>query len=768
MGRQDNNKKIKLSKLFIIVIILFFLAGAGMATGLVAVSIKDMPAWNKKPLVPVSATRIYDKNNDLITRVGVKNRIPVNIDKVPGVVQDAFMAAEDHRFYEHHGISFKSITRAAWNDIMNQDIVEGGSTITQQLVKLAYLTPKQTFKRKIQEMLLSFKVERNFSKQEILQMYLNKIYLGEGAYGIQAAAKTYFNKDIEQINTLNEAATLAALPKAPSTYSPFQNYETAKLRRNLILNNMAEYGFASPEEVAKVKEQEIFLQKGKSKENDYPYSYFMDYVVHKLINTYGDEKVFKEGLNVYTTLNPEIQKITEAALSNADNYPYSREGENGVLQPQGAMVILDPSDGTIEALVGGREHSHKRGLNRATRPRQPGSAFKPIIAYGPAIELRGMGPASVIDDAPVNYPKYNNYAPHNYDYKYRGLITMRTALTRSVNVAAVKLLMEHVGISNAINFADKLGIDLNAVNHGPSMALGGLHKGVTPVQLAAAYAAFANQGLYNEPTAITKVETSNGQVLEKYQPAPFQVMKPTTAFLITDMLKSVVTSGTGTGANIGRPMAGKTGTTDESKDIWFSGYTPDYVGTIWIGHDSPTQMPRAYGGTYPARIWHKVMSQVHENIDEYHDFYKPSNIVRVTVDSKSGLLPGPNTPEEHMVNDYFVRKNIPTKIDNVHKLVEICPESGKKATEYCPNPITKVMLKLPYKVPDKVQDSDLRVPTKMCELHDPDNWTLMPDKEEVPESEEEKSDSQEDNNKTKPEETDSQKTEKNNDETSEE
>ncbi len=742
MAPKNKKRKIKWSRLLILSVLLVFLIGAGGATGLLAVSVRDMPAFDPGNLMSPNATRIYDKDDNLITKIGVENRITVSINDVPDVVTDAFLAAEDHNFYNHNGIYLKGMLRAAWSDILHGEIVEGGSTITQQLVKLSFLSPEKKFKRKIQEVLLSFKLERRYSKNEILGMYLNKIYMGEGAYGVQAAAQTYFNKDISDINSLNEAATLAALPKAPSAYSPFDNPEAAKSRRNLILDNMARYGLADQAEVEKVKQEEIPLHQDGPNQSRYPYPYFVDYVINSLVAEYGNEQVFKSGLEVYTSLDTEIQSSAQKAMANPDNFPSSEKDANGLIQPQGAIVVMDPSNGHIRAIVGGREHSHKRGLNRATRPRQPGSTFKPIIAYGPAIEQQGMAPASVIDDVPI---KYGSYSPHNYDGRYRGLITMRTALTYSVNIPAVKTLYEHVGITNAIRFAGKLGIDLKAKNHGPAMALGGLYHGVTPIQMAGAYAAFANQGLYNEPVAIRRVESPDGVVLEADEMSPVQAMKPSTAYMITDMLQSVVRSGTGTRANFdpGRSIAGKTGTTDDAKDIYWGGYTPHLVGMVWMGYDEPQRMSRAYGGLYPAKVWREVMVKAHEDLPKT-EFPMPSNIVRATVDSKSGLLPGPNTPDEHMITDIFARGTVPTKYDNVHQLVEVCPESGKLPTEYCPNHgITRVMLKLPYTVSDKVEDSDLRVPRELCDVHGPDNWPFPGNNENSPEQPDKENDRQE-------------------------
>ncbi|MCG8400746.1 MAG: penicillin-binding protein 1A, partial [Firmicutes bacterium] len=383
-----------------------------------------------------------------------------------------------------------------------------------------------------------------------------------------------------------------------------------------------------------------------------------------------------------------------------------------ILQPQSAMVVLNPEDGGIRALVGGREHTQMRALNRATMsPRQPGSSIKPILCYAPAIEFRGMGPASIVDDVPV---KYGNYSPKNFDGKFKGLITMRTALTSSVNIAAVKLLMDQVSMPEAIKFASRMELNFQAL--GPAMALGS--QEVTPLQLAGAYGAFANHGIYNKPHAIIKVEDREGTVLYEAKPSPRQAMQETTAYLVTSMLQSVVQSGTGTNARLNpRPVAGKTGTTDKGRDIWFAGYTADLVGVVWIGYDQPTRMPHSYGGMYPAKIWREVMSNAHEGLP-VNKFNRPPGLVSGTVDSKSGLLPGPNTPPEHLVTDLFVAGTVPAEMDNVHVLTEVCATSGLLPNEYCPDRITRVMLKLPYSVPAEVADYQQRVPTKMCDQHD--------------------------------------------------
>lgn len=700
------------------------LLSAGAALGLVIVSVKDLPEFNEANLIPATSTQVFDRDDHLVNQIGLENRVQVSINDLPDHVKYAFLAAEDHYFYEHHGFRIQAIARAALNDALhflgvNRNF-QGGSTITQQLVKLSFLSPERTLKRKIQEVILSFQLERRYSKDEILEMYLNRIYLGEGAYGVQAAAQTYFGKDAGDL-TVGEAALLAGLTKSPNYNSPYQNPEVALSARNQVLSGMREYNYIDEQTYQQGLSEKINLNHdGQSATKQYRYPYFMDYITEQLVDKFGEEAVFKGGLKVYTTLDPDIQSFAEKAMANPANFPSSQKNKEGLLQPQGALVIIDPTNGEIRALVGGREHTHMRALNRATMsPRQPGSAIKPVLVYGPAVDLLGMGPATVIDDAPVKYPRYQNYTPHNYDGTYRGLITMRTAITWSVNIPAVKLFTDYLHMNDALKFASKM--DLNFKLTGPAMALGS--QEVTPLQLAAAYSAFANHGVYNTPVAIRRVEDSTGKILFENEQAPRRVMKETTAYLITDMLRSVVTSGTGTRASIPNwPVAGKTGTTDDLKDIWFAGYTPELVGVVWIGYDTPAKMPYSYGGIYPARIWREVMQQAHRDMKP-RSFAKPPGIVTATVDSKSGLLPGPNTPPEHMVTDIFAAGTVPSETDNVHVLTEVCATTGKLPNQYCPDRITRVMLKLPYTVPSYVADYNLRVPTEVCDVHGPETIT---------------------------------------------
>ena len=719
MPERKKKRKLNWLRLFILLVALGVFLGGGAAFGLVVVSLKDLPTWDPKVMQPNNATLIYDANGNLLTEIGLEHRIPVDIKDVPADVKKAFLAAEDHRFYQHYGLDFRALARAVWANVTGGFGEQGGSTITQQLAKNVFLSEDKRLQRKIQEAFLAIQIERHYTKEEILGMYLNWVYFGEGAHGIESASRVYFGKSAADLE-LHEAALLAGLLKAPSALS--QNPEAAANRRNTILDLMYSYEFISEEQLVEAKAQPVELGvraagAGRNSNSRYPYPHFVDYVIDTLVDRYGEVRVFKEGLRVYTTIDPKIQQAAEEALANESNYPLTVRDDRGVLQPQAAMVVLDPSNGHIKALVGGREHTQQRGWNRATRERrQPGSAFKPIIAYGPAIEYLGMGPASVFDDVPIEYP---NWTPKNYGGGHRGLLTMRTALADSVNIPAVKAL-EAVSASRGVDFAKKLGIStLEPDRHNLAIALGGLTHGVTPLEMAAAYGAFANGGIYIEPTAITRVENMRGDLLEEHIPVKTQAMKATTAYLITDMLRTAVTSGTGTRANLGdRPVAGKTGTTDNETNTWFCGYTPDLVGVVWMGYDDQRKsLPRgSAGGVYPAQIWRQVMSKALAGVPP-RAFPQPAGIVTATVDSKSGFLPGPLTPAAHQVTDKFVRGTVPTKVDDAHVLVEICPTSGLLAGPYCPDRITKVMVDLGYTVPESVGDYHIRVPKETCDVH---------------------------------------------------
>ncbi|RDV82305.1 transglycosylase domain-containing protein [Ammonifex thiophilus] len=584
---------------------LFILLGMGWGGYEVYAAIRDLPPWQIDSVPLVAPSTLYAADGTPFASLGRGTFIPVTEKEIPLVVKQAFVAAEDNRFYQHHGIDIWGILRAAWYDLLNRKIVQGGSTITQQLAKNAFLTPSRTFKRKIQEVFLAIQLERHYTKDEILTFYLNRIYFGEGAWGIGAAAKTYFDKKVEDL-TPAEAAMLAGLVRAPSYYDPFRNPEGALARRNTVLQQMEECGFLTPEQVAKAKAEPLGLKRGLIYKPKCPYPDFVDYVIATVGERFGESALFRGGLKIYTTLDIRAQRAAEAAVRNNAFYPTTVRDSQGLLQPQAAVVLLDPNTGAIRAMVGGREHVVSRQFNRAYQAyRQPGSAIKPILDYAPAIEYLGMSPSSVVVDEPV---RFGSYEPRNYDGRYRGPITLQDALAYSVNVVAVKLL-HMVGLERAAAFADKLGIKVDPTKDGLAAALGGLYHGVSPLQMAAAYAAFANGGYYVHPFAVTKIVQPDGSILAEYHPELRPVMKPTTAAAIATMLKAAVQYGTGTKARIDDLAAGKTGTTDEGKDLWFCGWVPRMVGVVWIGWDMNRPMPGAYGGDYCARMWRQIMVQ---------------------------------------------------------------------------------------------------------------------------------------------------------------
>lgn len=711
-GRRLNPLKLAILSLFIAVI---FAGCAGV--GYFLWLAKDAPAFKPEQLAISETSIVYDKDGKEVAKIyGAENRTPIKVQEVPKMVIDAFLATEDVRFREHIGVDFRALARASVAQLTGGWGSQGASTITQQLVKLSFLTPEKTVKRKVQEIYLALQLEQKFTKDEILQMYLNRIFFGHNAYGIQAAAQTYFGKDVKDLN-LAEAAMLAGIPQAPSRYSPIRNPEAAKQRREHVLENMSRYGFITQAQADQAN-QEGFdkLTKPVVKGATAPYQYFVEYVQEQLEEKFGPNKVFEGGLRVYTTMDPKIQKATEQAMANPANFPKSKTDENGLPQPQAAAVIIEPGTGYLKAIVGGRGQLEgaKRVLNRATQShRQPGSSFKPIIAYGPAIEFNQMGPATVIDDAPIQYGKWS---PSNFDGVNSGLTTMRSALTRSVNVVAVKLL-EQTKITQAIKFARKLGISDESLDSQAdsnlAIALGGLSRGITPLEMAGAYSAFAGEGLYVKPTAILKVADRFGNTLEAETPAKRQAMKATTAYLLTDMLQDVVKSGTGTNAQLkGWAVAGKTGTTNEGKDIWFAGYTSRLVGVVWMGHDQPKAMPKQFGGRYPAQIWKEIMGKAHAGLTD-RGFTKPKGLTYATVCKISGQKPSALCPTEDIVTEVFAAGTAPTEECTLHVQVEVSASSGLLASPTCPDVVSRVFID--SKASQVVMPG--MAPTKICNLH---------------------------------------------------
>ena len=616
------------------------LIGLGVATLLVGSGIGVAALWALailprslppvtalETLQPIQGSKIYDDNDELLTELHVERRIFVPLAQIPKSLKDAIIATEDRRFYSHWGIDPIGIARAVYQNYRRGRIVEGGSTITQQLTKVLFLTPDKSLERKLKEAILAIELERRYSKDRILEMYLNQVYFGHGAYGVEAAARTYFGKSVSEL-TVRESALLAGLPRAPSSYSPFEHADVAKRRREVVLRRMVEYGVLKEAEAPRLAKTDLGLIPPERRRTTG--QYFLEYVEQTLEAKYGADMVFKGGLRVYTTLNPTMQLTAEQALRDGlktleARTAKPRPGEH----PEGAVVTIEPQTGYIKTIVGGYDFFRSE-FNRAVQAkRQPGSAFKPFV-YIAALEA-GYTPANRIDDSPVTYPVGANGAwkPENYDRKFRGPTTLQQALEESVNVVTVKL-QERVGVNRTIQVARRLGItsplDINL-----SLALG--TSDLTLLELTSAYGVLANQGVWLPPTAIRYVVDAQGKLLEEHVPEGREALSPEMAYVVTHMLRGVVERGTGQGAKVlGRPIAAKTGTTNDYSNAWFIGFTPHMATGVWVGYDRPRSLGRDETGSRVAiPIWTAYMTKVLGDSPR-EDFPIPDRVSFVPID----------------------------------------------------------------------------------------------------------------------------------------
>lgn len=715
----------------LVALVLVILIGVS-GLGFVAASLLGLPSLADMGPNPDVSTLVYDDHGALVGQIhGVENRMPVKLNEIPLNLQNAFIAAEDHRFYQHHGVDLRGIMRALYVNFTGGKVIEGASTITQQLARNAFLTMDRTLKRKVQEAIVALELERRFTKKEILEMYLNQINFGRGNYGVQSAAQNYFGKNVGQL-TLGESALLAGVTKSPENYNPVASFKSSLTRRDTVLDQMVQYGYIDPATAAKAKQEKITVVQKKS--TSYPGDWFVDYVLQQLLKTYGQEKVYRGGLRVYTTLNLKTQVAAQQRMREMLDADYPLK-DGGPEQPDMAAVFIDPRTGHIKAVIGGRTYDRKLGLNHAVASkRQPGSSMKPLVVYTPAIDA-GIPPSYVVDDSPVMYtqPDGTPWWPMNYDKRFRGLMTIREAVEQSVNVVAVKML-EQIGPKVGLENAHRMGITtlhdsgrLNDVTL--ALALGGVTDGVIPLEMASAYGVLANGGVRAEPISILKVVDRNGTVLEEHRPQTQVIIKPETAWMMTDILEGVIKRGTGRPADIGRPAAGKTGTTNDLVDAWFVGYTPNLVGAVWMGYDQPKPMHNVYGSTYPAQVWKAGMLAYHEG-RPVEDFPEPKDLVRLTVCRKSGELAGPYCPPEDLYEEVYLPGTQPTQTCTVHVLVKVDRLSGKLATPYCPpsEVVTRVMLKRPKWTPYRdektgavyiPEDAAQAAPTEFCDLHGP-------------------------------------------------
>ena len=612
-------------------------------------------------------SKVYDINDKIITEFYQENRNPVSLSEVPTNLINAFIAIEDSNFYKHKGISFRGILRALWENFKNKILFskegkpQGGSTITQQLAINTFLTREISLNRKTKDILIALQIERNFTKDEILEMYLNEIYFGHGAYGVQAAAQMYFNKSVQDLN-LPECALLAGLPRGPSYYSPILNQEVSLKRRNIILSRMFKLGYISKEDMEKAQQSPIKLDYN-NKRDKFTAPYFSTFILSQLLEEYGANMVYKGGLKIYTTLDLEMQNFAEKALQESGR--------------EGAIIAIEPQSGYIKAMVGGKDFEESK-FNRATQAyRQPGSAFKPFI-YLTALD-NGFTPSNIIEDSPVTFE--NGWSPENYEKEFRGLVTLREAFESSINVIGVKLL-EQVGVNKVINYTHKAGIK-SELRPDLSLALG--TSEVSPLEIASAYATIANLGVRVNPISIIRIEDYTGKIIKENIPQKKKVFKEETCYVLINMMEGVIKRGTGWNAKIGRPAAGKTGTTNDFVDAWFIGFTPDLVTAVYIGNDDRKPLGnKMTGGVVAAPVWAKFMKNVLKN-EEKKDFLQPDKIIKISVCKDSGLLPTENCSETltvafikgtEPVSSYTINQKISDKLP-----IEEYQESKKPYTE---------------------------------------------------------------------------------------
>jgi penicillin-binding protein 1A len=642
--------------------------------------VKDAPELDMANLKDPLSSRIYDRDGKLIYELGTQKRTKVSYDEIPVVVRNAFIATEDVRFFEHYGIDLKRIIGAVIANVTDGFGAEGASTITQQVVKNSFLTPEKSIQRKVQEQWLSLQIERKLTKEQILEIYLNKIYFANRAYGVAKAAETYFGKKLDELE-LHEAAMLAGMPQSPNNYDPFRHPEAAEKRRNIVLTLMAKHGFISQIEADQAKNIPVELSLVKSKLDTEPYKAFVDRVideVQSVTKEMGDLDISSSGLEIYTTMDASAQKIVEQILDTDEYKDIQYPNEHF----QSGLVLLDTETGEIRAIGGGRKQKVERAFNYATDiKRQPGSTIKPIIDYGPAIEyLDFTSTYHQIVDEPYTYSSGDKIS--NWDNKYWGQMSIRKALAFSRNIPALKTI-QTVGLDRARDFASGLGIPLNE-NIFESHAIGGF-DGVSPLDLAGAYASFGNEGIYNAPHTVTKIIFSDETEIN-LKPKPEVAMSEHTAFMVTDMLESVVKYGTGTAANVSNlTIAGKTGTTNfdrETKqrfnisngvpDIWFVGYTPELTLSIWTGYDKTTEENYISGSQ--KGIAKKIFKHVMENVSTEKgekQFVQPNSVIKVGVEDGTipAQLPSEYTPKDQIVYEYFHKDYAPTSVSTKYEKV---------------------------------------------------------------------------------------------------
>ncbi|MDD3919647.1 MAG: PBP1A family penicillin-binding protein [Eubacteriales bacterium] len=721
-------------KLLCVAVVLVGFTGLGAAVGIAKAYIDTTPTLDRAQLTKSDRTSfLYDKNSRLITSIAdVEYRDWVDIENIPELLQNAFIAVEDVRFYKHDGVDVKRLFSAALEVLGNNDS-SGGSTITQQLIKNKVVGSERNYRRKIQEAYLALELEKEIDKKQILEAYLNDIHLGESNYGVKTAAMDYFGKELDQL-TVRECAMLAGLTQNPYRYNPRKNkyqreatyWTQSQNRTDKVLGAMYEAGFITQEQYAAALKEDVYIVEVSAQKQLYDMPYFVEYAIRDVVTHMLTQRGLSDtstnrsmlenelrtgGYHIYTTVDPKVQNTVQNTLAGWEAYPTLADPANAVVteknadgsvietvEPQASAVVLDYHTGELRAVVGGRNTpTIRKGLNRAYQSyMEVGSSIKPLAVYGPALEL-GLSPASIIDNLPIAIEGWGGEKGYPYigAEKWIGPITLRRGVVSSLNVAAARTLFKSVTPEVAADYLYKLGADPSKVNvDGPGLALG--TSGLTTIQMAAAYGAIANGGVYQEPLSFTRVVDSAGKVIidadEIRQNR--QVFQTSTAYMLVDILKNAVASGTGTKAKIeGMTVAGKTGTNSDYSSVYFAGMTPYYTATVWIGHDSPAKVLKSgsSGGDYAAPLWQAFMSKIHEGLADREIIDEsPADLglVRKTVCSVTGLLATDacraDTAGHTPVSDWFLEDNAPTTYCDAHAAVAVCSASGQIATTNCP------------------------------------------------------------------------------------
>ena len=635
---------------------------------------------------------IYDGQSDMVTRLhGVQDRTWVSISELQPSTVYAFISAEDARFFEHEGVDVIRIAGAIVADIKAGSYVQGASTISQQLIKLSHLTSEKTISRKAEEAALAYEMERQYSKEDILEMYLNYVYFGGGYYGIEAAAEGYFGVHASDL-TLDQSAMLAGILKSPSGYAPHINYAASINRRNNILRLMRDYGYITDDEKKQASARRPTILHDKNEEYS---GYYTDAVTKSAAALMGItvDELIRGGYSIYSAMDSDIQHYCEEMFKNGELFPAE--------DSEAAIVVLEPSTGMVVAMVGGRSYTGGISFNRATDiRRQPGSVIKPVIAYAPAFEYLNYTAADMILDEETTFA---DYTPSNYGNKYYGWVTVREAVTKSLNVPAVKTLSA-VGVYRAKDFAKRCGIEFDDKDDSLALALGGFTYGVSPLQIAGAYSCFASGGIYNTPTLIKKITDRNGLTVYEYRQDNRRVMSEANAYILTSMLKSVVTEGTGHRLNtLDIPIAGKTGTVglaNGNRDAWMAGYTPEYTAVVWQGYDSDRLglLPSsATGGTYPALMLYELFNHIYPD-GRSGDFERPESVKQYSIDAKTlkkqhkAVLANAMTPQSSRITEYFTEETAPEDVSgywavpgSAQNLLAVREEGGVMVSFDCPD-----------------------------------------------------------------------------------